>query len=79
MMYCDPAFQVALLTTAVAVLWKAIQAVYNVYFHPLSSFPGPRLAAATRWWQVYLEVISGQSLSLKLVELHRIYGLSARF
>ena len=57
-----------------SVLSAVCKAVYNIYFHPLSRYPGPRLASATLWWQTWIEVITGQSLSLKLVELHDIYG-----
>ena len=67
--------QLALYAVAAWVLWTAAWAVYNLYFHPLAKFPGPRLAAATEWWQVWLEVVTEQSLSLKLWELHAIYGV----
>lgn len=50
--------------------------VYNLYFHPLAKFPGPKFAAASSWWQVWIENITQQSLSLKLVELHEQYGSS---
>ena len=58
-----------------AVLWVVCKAVYNVYFHPLAKYPGPALAAASLWWQIWVEVVNAQSLSLKLIELHSIYGM----
>jgi hypothetical protein len=60
---------------ALVTLWTVVKSVYNLYFHPLAKFPGPRFAAASSWWQVYIEVITEQSLSLKLWELHSIYGM----
>lgn len=51
-----------------------VKVLYNLYLHPLRAFPGPKLAAASLWWQVHLEVFKGESLCMKLVELHRIYG-----
>ena len=59
------------------IVWTLAKAIYNIYFHPLAKFPGPKLAAATVWWQIWLEVIRGGSLSLKLWELHAQYGMSA--
>lgn len=57
-----------------AVAWAVCKTIYNVYLHPLAKYPGPKLAAATLWWQAWIEVISGQSLSLELVNLHAIHG-----
>lgn len=56
------------------VTWTVGKAVYNVYFHPLSQFPGPKLAAASLWWQTHLDVVEKGSLAHKLVELHGLYG-----
>ena len=49
-------------------------ACFNVYFHPLSKFPGPRLAACSGWWLVYHELIRGGSLAHILSALHDRYG-----
>ncbi|KAK2021586.1 cytochrome P450 [Colletotrichum zoysiae] len=46
--------------------------VYNVYFHPLRQYPGPKLWAATRIPYVR-NSLSGQSHQ-KILALHREYG-----
>lgn len=61
-----------------ALVVAASQVTYNVHFHPLARYPGPKLAAASLWWQIWIEVVTGQSLSLKLVELHGKYGAYCR-
>lgn len=51
-------------------------AVYRLYFHPLARFPGPRLAAATNWYEVYYELIhkGGSQYAAKIRQLHAQYG-----
>lgn len=67
--------QLGLLVTSAVLLWYSIlRVVYNVYFHPLSHFPGPRGAACTRLWLAYMELVKRVSLSDLRVELHRKYG-----
>jgi hypothetical protein len=77
-----PSLHQAVITTAAGSLLYAIAGViYNVYFHPLSRFPGPRGAACTRWWLAYMEVGRGVSLFTLRAELHQKYGtlFSRRF
>lgn len=46
--------------------------MYNIYFHPLSRFPGPKTNAASNWPYV-LEVVGGTRIHY-LHGLHRKYG-----
>ncbi|KAF7713894.1 Cytochrome P450 monooxygenase [Penicillium ucsense] len=63
---------VSLLTTA--ALYEVSRIVYNVFLHPLRSFPGPWLAGATSSWKAYKEVIKKQTLAQELFALHEKYG-----
>lgn len=40
-------------TSYITVLFTSI-AFYRLFLHPLRRFPGPRMAALTKWWQVTL-------------------------
>lgn len=49
--------------------------IYSVYFGPLSRFPGPTIAAATKLWQSYVAFVEKAPLfRRKLWHLHEIYG-----
>ncbi|KAI0476375.1 trichodiene oxygenase [Xylariaceae sp. FL0804] len=47
---------------------------YRLFLHPLSRFPGPRLAAVSRWYEGYYDVILGGQYTRKISHLHRVYG-----
>ena len=70
-----PSFQKAIPMTAFGLLsYALVHVIYNLYFHPLSRFPGPRGAACTKWWLAYWELGRGVSLSALREELHKKYG-----
>jgi hypothetical protein len=64
----------AIILTTLA--WLICSAFYNVYIHPLARFPGPKLAAASKYWLAYQEFVRGISLSDLRDELHAQYGAS---
>lgn len=59
---------------AIYIVRSIIDAVYNVYFSPLSEFPGPKLAAATTWWSAYQQAIRARSMHHICMTLHEQYG-----
>ena len=56
--------------------WICLQAIYNLFWHPLSRFAGPRHFAASRIPYVYAS-FSGR-LAVILQELHNEYGSVVR-
>lgn len=54
-----------------------ILAFYRIYLSPLSKFPGPKIAAATAWYEIYYDVVKQGSYIWKIKELHEQYGTSA--
>ncbi|KAI9444277.1 cytochrome P450 [Lactarius indigo] len=59
---------VLIAVVAIGLAWALFSAFYNDHRHPLAHFPGPRLAAASKFW--------GVSLSDLRDELHAEYGAS---
>lgn len=70
--------------TFLAILWvwivyKSLQALYNVSpFHPLSSIPGPKLAAATYAFEFWYDVVRVGCYSKEIKKMHQKYGNCAQ-
>ncbi|RYP91000.1 hypothetical protein DL770_002916 [Monosporascus sp. CRB-9-2] len=43
---------------------------YRLFLHPLAQFPGPRLAAVSRWYEGYYDVVLGPIIRISPYELH---------
>ncbi len=48
--------------------------LHRLYFGPLAKFPGPKLAAATLWYEYYYNVVKRGRYTWKIIELHKQYG-----
>ncbi|KAI0389780.1 cytochrome P450 [Xylariaceae sp. FL0594] len=59
-----------------AIGYLVIQAVYNLYFHPLAKYPGPRLAAISPLWWIYAW-LSGRYPKI-IRKAHEKYGNAIR-
>ena len=59
----------------VAALYVSTLAFYRLFLHPLSQFPGPKLAAITRWYEGYYDIIQGGQYTYKISQLHKKYGM----
>ncbi|KAJ8061999.1 hypothetical protein OCU04_009781 [Sclerotinia nivalis] len=67
---------IAVAAAAVSLLYFLAYCIYNVFFHPLKSFPGPKLWAASRIPLTYFKLRG--DLSYKIKELHDQYGDAVR-
>ncbi|KIW04541.1 uncharacterized protein PV09_04295 [Verruconis gallopava] len=71
------AYFFAVIAAVLYFVWWALQAVYNVFFHPLRKFPGPVLWAASDLPRYYYE--NRGTIDFKLLELHERYGRWVRY
>lgn len=69
-MYTTLLASAALLTT----FYTLYGLIYRLYFSPLAKFPGPKLAAATRWYEFYYDVVKRNRFSWQIQKMHDQYG-----
>lgn len=59
---------------ATMLLYYVTLALHRLYLHPLSQFPGPKLAAITRLYEGYYDLYKSGQYTFKIAELHKQYG-----
>ena len=60
------------------ILYLVSLIVYRVYFHPLSHFPGPKLAAVTDLYEQYFDVVKRGVWIWEIERMHKVYSKSPR-
>ncbi|KAL8933993.1 MAG: hypothetical protein Q9216_006123 [Gyalolechia sp. 2 TL-2023] len=61
---------------SLSLVYCFLLVVYRLYFHPLAQFPGPKIAAATKWYECYMDIIKGQGGQFKweIDRMHSEFG-----
>ena len=60
--------------SVVVACYTLYGAIFRLYLSPIASFPGPKLAALTLWYEFYFDVIKRGRYTWKIAELHQEYG-----
>lgn len=56
------------------LLYVAGLALSRLYLSPLAKFPGPKLAALSKWYECYYEVILRGQYQFLINDMHKKYG-----
>lgn len=69
-----PSVALLLGTTVASLLYLVGLAVYRLYLSPIAKFPGPKLAALSRWYEFYYDCVLPGQFTFHIQELHKQYG-----
>jgi hypothetical protein len=61
---------------AILLLYVIGVIIQRLYFSPVAKFPGPKLAAATFWYEFYFDVIQRGQYGWQIQKMHQKYGRS---
>jgi Cytochrome P450 len=56
------------------LLYFLYQIIYRLWLSPIANIPGPKLAAATGWYEFYHDIINYGKYIFKVRDLHKKYG-----
>lgn len=60
--------------TLVAIVYTLGLVVYRLVLHPVAKFPGPKIAAATFWYEFYYDVVRRGRYFKEIEKMHAKYG-----
>lgn len=58
------------------IVYLACVVSYRLLLHPLAKFPGPKLAAVTRYYEGYHDVLRNGQYIFRIAEMHKQYGMA---
>lgn len=57
-----------------SIIYLCFITYYRLFLRPISKFPGPKLAAATFWYEFYYDIVLGGKYIWKIKALHEQFG-----
>ncbi|KAL9586172.1 MAG: hypothetical protein Q9212_001093 [Teloschistes hypoglaucus] len=56
-----------------ATVYTSLLVLYRLLFSPIARFPGPKLAAATEWYEFYYQLVQNGQWGRQVDKLHDLY------
>ncbi len=72
----DGSIGICILVAVIAFLWVSLTGAYRLWLGPLATFPGPKLAALTGWYETYFDCIKRGRYWVEIERMHEQYGKS---
>ncbi|KAL8968959.1 MAG: hypothetical protein Q9183_002231, partial [Haloplaca sp. 2 TL-2023] len=66
-------FHTAAGLVAGVVIYILALVFYRVFLSPIAAFPGPKLAAATEWYEFYYQLVQDGQWGRQVARLHEQY------
>ncbi len=60
--------------TVVAVIYIIVLVIYRVFLSPLANVPGPKIAAATGWYESYYDCLRAGEYIFEIERMHKLFG-----
>ena len=76
--FLEPSLQNLALGGSILLVYVLGLYVYRAFYDSLSHIPGPKLAAATLWYEFYYDVIKKGRYAWEIGKMHEKYGGSSR-
>ncbi|KAF1948662.1 putative cytochrome P450 [Byssothecium circinans] len=67
-------FSLFALSGVVTVVYGVCLVIWRIYLSPLSKFPGPKIAAATLWYEFYFDIVKEGKYIWEIEHMHKVYG-----
>lgn len=69
-----PMQQLLALVPCLVLIYLGGLALYRLTLHPLARFPGPKIAAVTRYYEAYWDLVQNGQYTFQIQRLHKKYG-----